>query len=57
MCNKSMKVLLICFIEGDHDTDNCPYFKKNRDNHPDALNRKKGNYFFLLFFFNRVGGG
>jgi hypothetical protein len=27
--------------DGEHETDVCPYFKKTRDNHPDALTRPK----------------
>jgi len=34
--------------DGKHETDTCPHFKKQRDNHPDAQRRK---------FMNDLGGG
>ena len=51
------KALVCDKCDGKHETDNCPYFKKPRDNHPDAQKNSKklggfsnlpGNYRFIL---------
>lgn len=38
--SKSSKALVCDKCDGNHETSECPYYKKKRENHPDAQRRK-----------------
>jgi len=46
--NDSKSKLCCDRCDGKHDTKDCPYYRKARDNHPDAQKRKNNGYISTL---------